>query len=111
MNFAAKRFVLILAAGAILIGPSVPAARAAETEVTVDNFSFHPDKLTVKSGTTIVFRNRDDIPHTIASAGGAFHSGALDTDDTFSFTFETPGAFPYFCSLHPKMTGEIVVTP
>jgi plastocyanin len=63
----------------------------------------------VKAGTTVTWINEDDIPHTVASAGKLFKSKALDTKDTFSFTFTTPGTYEYFCSLHPHMTGAVVV--
>jgi plastocyanin len=78
-------------------------------EVKIDNFTFGPAELTVVKGTTITWTNRDDIPHTVVSPDKAFKSKVLDTDETFSFTFSTPGTFPYFCSLHPKMTGKVVV--
>jgi len=84
---------------------------AAESEVVIDNFTFTPGELKVKEGTTVIFRNRDDIPHTIANTDGEFHSAALDTDETFSFTFTKPGVYNYFCSLHPRMMGRVVVTP
>jgi plastocyanin len=79
--------------------------------VTVDNFSFNPAKLTVPRGTKIVFTNRDDIPHTVTSAlrPPSFKSAPLDTGDSFSFVFDKPGTFAYFCSLHPHMQGTIVV--
>ena len=78
------------------------------TTVTIDNFTFAPAELTVKVGTTVTWTNHDDIPHTVASAG-KFRSKTLDTDDSFSFTFTTPGDYQYFCSLHPHMTGMIKV--
>ena len=83
---------------------------AQQIKVTIDNFTFSPASLTVKVGTTVTWKNHDDIPHTIVSAG-KFRSKTLDTDDSFSFTFTTPGVFEYFCSLHPHMTGTIVVEP
>lgn len=86
-------------------------AQAADMEVNIDNFTFTPSPLTVKAGTTIIFRNRDDIPHSIVGAKAEFHSKALDTDDTFSFTFAKSGAYEYFCGLHPQMKGMIVVAP
>jgi plastocyanin len=89
-------------------GFSVP-ARAADASVTIDNFTFSPGRLTVKAGTTVTWANQDDIPHTVASDTKVFKSKALDTDDKFSFTFATPGVYDYFCSLHPHMTGTIVV--
>jgi plastocyanin len=84
-------------------------ARAAEMEVKIDNFTFAPQRLVVKAGTTVTWINDDDIPHTIASSTKLFKSNALDTKDKFSFTFTTPGAYEYFCSLHPHMTGAIAV--
>ena len=84
-------------------------ARAADTEVTIDNFTFAPERVTLKAGTTVTWINRDDIPHTVASATRFFKSKALDTDDKFSFTFTTAGTYEYFCSLHPHMKATIVV--
>jgi plastocyanin len=80
-------------------------------QVTIDNFTFTPATLTVNVGTTVTWINRDDIPHTVVSASDprAFKSSALDTDDKFSFTFTKAGVFPYFCSIHPKMTGKVIV--
>jgi plastocyanin len=77
--------------------------------VKIDNFTFGPAELTVTVGTAITWTNRDDIPHTVVSTDKLFKSIALDTDETFTFTFTTPGTFPYFCSLHPKMTGKVIV--
>ena len=84
-------------------------ARAGDVAVTIDNFVFSPERLTVKAGTTVTWTNHDDIPHTVASSTRAFKSKVMDTDETFSFTFATPGVYLYFCSLHPHMTGTIVV--
>ena len=77
--------------------------------VSVDNFTFNPQRLTIKAGSTVSWTNKDDIPHAIASVSALFRSKALDTDDNYSFTFTTPGTYQYFCSLHPHMTGTIVV--
>jgi amicyanin len=84
-------------------------AQAAQIEVTIDNFKFNPPQLTVKAGDTVTWINRDDIPHTVASQTMPFRSKAMDTNDTVSFTFAKPGSYAYFCSLHPMMTGSIVV--
>ena len=85
-------------------------AATADTEVKIDNFTFAPQRVTVKAGTTVTWINEDDIPHGIAtSASKAIRSKVLDTDDKYSFTFTTAGVFEYFCSLHPHMTGTIVV--
>ena len=81
----------------------------ATTEVKIDNFAFGPQTLTVQAGTTVTWTNRDDIPHSVVSGDGAFKSKALDTDDKFSFTFAKAGTYSYFCGLHPKMTGKVVV--
>jgi len=81
-----------------------------ETQVKIDNFTFGPPEVTVNAGTTVKWVNRDDIPHTVVSDDKAtFKSKALDTDDAFSYTFTKPGTYPYFCSIHPKMTGKVVV--
>lgn len=77
--------------------------------VKIDNFSFGPAELTVPVGTTVTWTNRDDIPHTVVSVDKVFKSKVLDTDETFSFTFDTAGTYPYFCSIHPKMTGKVLV--
>jgi amicyanin len=78
--------------------------------VSIDNFTFTPPSLTVKAGTTVTWTNKDDIPHGIASSGNAFaKSPALDTDQSYSFTFTTPGTYQYFCYIHPHMVGTIVV--
>lgn len=82
---------------------------AANANVTIDNFTFTPQTLTVKVGTKITWTNHDDIPHAIMSENADFHSKALDTDDSFSFTPTKPGTYSYFCSLHPKMTATVVV--
>ncbi len=86
-------------------------ARAEDAAVQIDNFAFSPPSLTVKAGTTVTWRNKDDIPHTVASSTRVFKSKALDTDDSYSFTFNEPGSYQYFCSLHPHMTAKIVVEP
>ena len=83
-------------------------AHAEESKVTIDNFTFSPAQLVVKTGTTVTWKNQDDIPHTVVSAG-KFKSKALDTDDSYSFTFTAAGDYTYFCSLHPHMTGTIKV--
>jgi plastocyanin len=87
------------------------AVAATTPQVTIDNFTFSPGRLTVKAGTTVTFANRDDIPHTVVASGGTFRSSALDTGDSYTFTFAAPGVFAYYCSLHPHMQGTIVVEP
>jgi plastocyanin len=90
-------------------GAAAQEKAATSAEVKIDNFSFGPTALTVPVGTTVTWTNRDDIPHTVVSTDGVFKSKALDTDDKFSFVFSKPGSYPYFCSIHPKMTGQVIV--
>jgi plastocyanin len=106
--------VTIVAMAVLLAGSPNAAAKAqqpaaATAEVKIDNFSFGPGTVTVAVGTTVVWTNRDDIPHTVVSTDGVFKSKVLDTDEKFSYTFTNAGTFPYFCSIHPKMTGKVVV--
>ncbi len=97
-------------AAVVLPGHTQTAAPA--SAVSIDNFTFTPPSVTIKAGTTVTWINKDDIPHGIASANNAFtKSKALDTDDSYSFTFTTPGTYQYFCYVHPHMTGTIVVQP
>ncbi len=79
------------------------------TEIKIDNFSFTPKSMTVKVGTAVTWTNRDDIPHNVVSTEKKFSSPVLDTDQTFTFKFQEPGTYPYFCKIHPMMTGTIVV--
>jgi plastocyanin len=102
---------VLLAATVMVAIPSFGAARAENTTVTIHNFAFTPPQLTLAAGTTVTWRNDDDIPHTVNSSTGTFKSKALDTGDTFAFTFTAPGSYEYFCSLHPRMTGMIEVKP
>jgi plastocyanin len=83
----------------------------AGTEVKIDNFVFNPAVIVVKAGTKVVWTNKDDIPHTVDSTDGKFKSNALDTEDKFEFNFTAPGEYPFFCRMHPKMTGKVVVQP
>ena len=85
------------------------AAKLPTAEVKIDNFSFGPALLTVAPGTKVTWTNRDDIPHTVVADDKTFKSKTLDTDETFSYTFDKPGTYPYFCSIHPHMTGKVVV--
>lgn len=106
---------LSLAAGPEVVSTSNAAASNARTndattvDVRIDNFSFTPQEIKVKAGTQITWTNRDDIPHTVVSNDNAFKSKALDTDDKFTFTPTKAGIYSYFCSIHPKMTGKVIV--
>jgi plastocyanin len=113
VSIAVLTAALVLGMGTIAVGQRNFLAgaqqKAETTEVKIDNFSFGPGTLTVPVGTTVTWTNRDDIPHTVVSTDGAFKSKVLDTDEKFSFTFGKAGTFPYFCSIHPKMTGKVIV--
>ena len=98
----------VFAFAAFVLFATAPLARAAEVQISIANFTFSPQQVTVKAGTTVTWMNGDDIPHTVV-APPSIRSKPLDTDDKFSFTFATPGTYKYFCSLHPHMTGTIVV--
>ena len=114
-----KKQLIFRMAGSVLLLVGVVAlsdksARAGSQEspaaqVKIDNFSFTPTTLTVAPGTTVTWTNSDDVPHTVVSDDKLFKSKVLDTDEKFSYTFTKPGTYPYFCSVHPKMTGSIVV--
>ncbi len=93
---------------ALASGPASGPANG-PVEVKIDNFNFMPGDLTVATGTTVTWVNHDDVPHTVRTMDGAIKSKALDTDDKFSMTFDKPGTYEYFCSIHPKMTAKVVV--
>ncbi|HVT15325.1 MAG TPA: cupredoxin family copper-binding protein [Thermoanaerobaculia bacterium] len=95
--------------GSQALRASSPEKPASGVEVRIDNFTFAPRAVKVSVGTTVTWVNRDDIPHTVVSEAKAFKSKVLDTDEAFSYAFTKVGRYPYFCSLHPKMTGEVVV--
>jgi len=102
---------------AILLGPVVGAmlafgavaAQDATNVVTINNFTFSQKELTVAVGTTVKWVNHDDTPHTVVEKKTTFRSKALDTDDSYSFTFASAGTFDYFCALHPYMVGKVIV--
>ncbi len=96
----------VLAAMLIVAAVAMPAPT---NDIAIDNFKFAAPTITVPVGTTVTWTNRDDVPHTVVSTDNAFKSPALDTDQHFSHTFETAGTFTYYCSLHPRMTGRVVV--
>ena len=114
-----KRFVFRMAASLLLLAGLVVfgnrQARAGSSDntdrfrVKIDNFSFTPPTLTVPAGTKVTWVNADDIPHTVVADDKTFKSKVLDTDEAFTYTFDKPGTYSYFCSVHPKMTAKIVV--
>ena len=92
-------------------GKRVAAETESPAQVVIDNFVYSPAPLTVKVGTQVTWINHDDIPHTVDSTQGKFKSAALDTDDKFEFQFKEAGEYPFYCRIHPKMTGKIIVQP
>ena len=110
---------LVLAFASALTGIVLSAVVAGQTpsadsaapppEVTIDNFTFGPSEVNVAVGTTVTWTNKDDIPHTVVNTDKTFKSKVLDTDEKFSYTFTKAGSYRYFCSIHPKMTGTVVV--
>ena len=98
----------------LMLVAAVAVSRRAESavppvQVHVSNFTFDPPTLTVAAGTTVTWVNQDEEPHTATSADGKFSSPALDTNESFSFRFDAPGTYAYFCAVHPHMRGTIVV--
>ena len=111
-RFTPGRAVVVVALSGPVVGAMLAfGAVAAQEEnvVTIDNFTFTAPELTVAVGTTVKWVNHDDIPHSVVDKNKAFRSKALDTDDSYSFTFASAGTFDYFCGLHPHMVGKIVV--
>jgi plastocyanin len=112
-RFAISRALIV----AMLLGPIVgamlalgsAAAQDATNVITIDNFTFSPKELTVAVGTTVKWVNHDDIPHLVVEKKTTFRSKALDTDDSYSYTFTSAGTFDYFCGLHPQMVGQVIV--
>ncbi|CAO3430564.1 cupredoxin domain-containing protein [Azospirillum endophyticum] len=101
----------VAALGAALsLAAPLTAAAAEAALVRIDNFTFNPPVLTVPRGTMVTWLNADDIPHKVVGVAAPWKSPVLDTDERFSFTFGDPGTYGYFCSLHPHMTGTVIVT-
>src|ERR1700688_970083 len=99
---------MMLLAGSLSVAANAEPSAAAAS-VKIDNFVFGPQTLTVPVGATVTWTNSDDIPHTSVSTEGVFKSKVLDTDENFSYTFTKAGTYPYYCTIHPKMTGKVVV--
>ncbi len=114
MKLTTRRMILFALLAAPLVTVSLDAPRAkGETpspSVHIDNFTFTPQDVTVSRGTTVRWVNDDDIPHTVAATNKAFRSKAMDSEETFSFKFDQPGTYEYFCALHPHMQGKVIVT-
>jgi len=104
MISAGYRALLALASVAVL-----SSAAAGTDQIVIKDFMFTPMSLTVKAGTTVTWANKDDEPHTVVSDDGLFRSGAVDTNETFSFKFDRAGVYHFTCSIHPHMVGTVVV--
>jgi amicyanin len=105
-------YLLLVTTGLVFMVGAVraDAPAAAPAQVSIFNYKFDPETLTVTAGTTVTWTNKDEIPHSVASSDKSFKgSGGLDTGDTYSYTFDKPGTYKYYCTLHPFMTGVIVV--
>lgn len=106
---------LILGIGLSTAGHASPAASGQDNasnkyQVTIDNFSFTPPTLTVAVGATVTWVNQDDVPHNIVSSEGkTLKSRVMDTDEKFSYTFTKAGTYAYYCGIHPRMVGKIIV--
>ena len=109
MNRSAGHWTALAALGLMVMASG--SAASAEAQVRVANFTFDPPVLEVRVGSKVTWTNQDDNVHVIKEKDGAFHSGVLDTDGTFSQTFDRAGTVEYFCAIHPHMTGRIVVKP
>jgi plastocyanin len=99
--------VLLVTGSPVVTASDQPSA--ANAAVNIDNFVFGPQTITVPVGATVTWTNKDDIPHTSVSTDGVFKSKVLDTDEKFSYKFEKAGTYPYYCTIHPKMTGKVIV--
>ena len=93
----------------LALGSAAIAGEPSASVVVAKEFMFSPATLTVAAGTTVTWSNRDEEPHTVVSDTGVFRSGAVDTDETFTFKFVKPGVYHFSCSIHPRMIGTIVV--
>ena len=105
-----KLFQLIVLAAALVLITSSPGQPQSSVTIDIQNFAFSPASITIPVGTTITWTNKDSTPHTVTGRNGAFNSGSLGRGQTFQFTFNTPGTFDYFCSIHPSMTATVIVT-
>jgi plastocyanin len=99
----------LVAVGNVRVHAGAKDTAADKYAVKIDNYSFTPQTITVPAGTTVTWTNGDDVPHTVAATDLAFHSKAMDTDEQYSHTFDQPGTYQYYCTVHPKMQGMVIV--
>ncbi len=98
-------------AGCNLYGGGPGGGPVLTSDVAISGMAFQPASVQVSVGGTVTWTNADGVNHTVTSNTGAFDSGSLSDGDTYSYTFNTAGTFPYHCSIHPSMHGSVVVTP
>jgi len=110
LPFTRRRLAGMLAlAGLLLAGPAAADGPEAGAAVAISGFAFAPATLEIRAGQAVTWTNRDETPHQVVSSGKRFRSPGLDTGDSFAFVFTEPGRYPYFCGLHPRMVGTVVV--
>lgn len=118
MNTGCTRTKLTMLATALALATALGGAPASvrangappgPARISIKDFMFAPTTLKIKAGTAVLWINKDDEPHTVVSETGLFRSGGVDTDETFTYTFEKPGTYRFICTIHPKMVGTIVV--
>jgi plastocyanin len=107
-----RAFLLAVSVVALCLAAAGRPSNAAppdNTQIVIQDFMFTPNSLTVKAGSTVIWVNKDDEPHSVVSDTGLFRSGAVDTNETFSFKFDKPGTYHFTCAIHPRMVGTIIV--
>jgi len=109
LGLAGLVIVALMMAGRASSSGATTAEERPATEIKIDNFSFSPNTVTVPVGSTVRWTNRDDVPHNVVNEDKSVKSKTMDTDENFSYTFTKPGTYTYYCSIHPRMTGKIVV--
>ena len=109
LGFAGLVIVALMMAGRTNSSGATAAEEKPATEIKIDNFSFSPNTVTVPVGGTVRWTNHDDVPHNVVNQDKSFKSKTMDTDENFSYTFTKPGTYTYYCSIHPRMTGKVVV--
>ncbi len=110
LAFAGLVALSVLAAAWSMSGSTSASTReATSARIAIDNFTFTAPTVTINAGTGVTWVNKDDVPHTVMSEDKSFKSAVLDTGDTFTHTFSAPGSYTYYCSIHPRMVGKVIV--
>jgi plastocyanin len=106
-----RSILTIVSLAALWLAASGPSSAAPDdsTQIVIKDFTFTPNSLTVKAGSAVKWVNKDDEPHSVVSDTGLFRSGAIDTNETFSYEFDKPGTYHFTCAIHPRMVGTIIV--